>query len=40
MILPNKHNITDHIDDRVLYMKSSNVSYFYEGYSEFKTEEL
>ena len=40
MILANKLNITDHIDDRALYMKSIDGSYFYEGYSEFKTEEL
>jgi len=35
-----KQALTDHIDDRTLYMKGIDVSYFYEGYSEFKTEEL
>ena len=35
-----KQALTDHIDDRALYMKGIDVSYFYEGYSEFKTEEL
>ena len=29
-----------HLDDRILFMKGIDVSYFYEGYSEFKTEEL
>lgn len=32
--------LTDKIDDRALFMKGIDVSYFYEGYSEFKTEEL
>jgi cell filamentation protein len=32
--------LTDQIDDRALYMKGIDVSYYYEGYSEFKTEEL
>ena len=32
--------LTDQINDRVLFMKSIDVSYYYEGYSEFKTEEL
>ena len=32
--------LTDKIDDRSLFMKGIDVSYFYEGYSEFKTEEL
>lgn len=31
---------TDRIDDRALFMKGIDVSYFYEGYSEFKTEDL
>lgn len=35
-----KHALTDKIDDRALFMKGIDVSYFYEGYSEFKTEEL
>lgn len=32
--------LTDHIYDRALYMKGIDVSYFYEGYCEFRTEEL
>lgn len=35
-----KNALTDQIDDRVLFMKGIDVSYFYEGYSEFKTEDL
>ena len=35
-----KEALTDQIDDRTLFMKGIDVSYFYEGYSEFKTEEL
>lgn len=35
-----KQALTDQIDDRAIYMKGIDVSYFYEGYSEFKTEEL
>ena len=35
-----KQALTDRIDDRVLFMKGIDMSYFYEGYSEFKTEEL
>lgn len=35
-----KNALTDQIHDRTLYMKGIDVSYFYEGYSEFKTEEL
>lgn len=35
-----KQALTDRIDDRALFMKGIDVSYFYEGYSEFKTEEL
>lgn len=35
-----KTALTNQIDDRSLFMKSIDVSYFYEGYSEFKTEEL
>jgi len=35
-----KQALTDRIDDRALYMKGIDVSYFYEGYSEFKTEGL
>jgi cell filamentation protein len=35
-----KHALTDRINDRALFMKGIDVSYYYEGYSEFKTEEL
>ena len=40
MILANKLNITNQIDNRALFMKGIDVSYYFEGYSEFKTEEL
>jgi cell filamentation protein len=32
--------LTDKIDDRETFMKGIDVSYYYEGYSEFKTEDL
>lgn len=35
-----KNALTDKINDRALFMKGIDVSYYYEGYSEFKTEEL
>jgi len=35
-----KQALTDRIDDRSLFMKGIDVSYYYEGYSEFKIEEL
>lgn len=35
-----KPALTNRIDDRALFMKGIDVSYYYEGYSEFKTEEL
>ena len=35
-----KEALTDRIDDRSLYMKGIDVSYFYEGYSTYRTEEL
>ena len=35
-----KQALTDQVDDRALFMKGIDVSYYYEGYSEFKTEEL
>jgi cell filamentation protein len=35
-----KQALTDQIDDRTLFMKGVDVSYYYEGYSEFKIEEL
>ncbi len=35
-----KQALTGQIDDRALFMKGIDVSYYYEGYSEFKTAEL
>ena len=35
-----KQDLTDQINNRALFMKGIDVSYYYEGYSEFKTEEL
>lgn len=35
-----KNALTDKINERELFMKGIDVSYYYEGYSEFKTEEL
>ena len=35
-----KAALTDKIDDRTLFMKGIDISYYYEGYSEFKTEEV
>lgn len=35
-----KQALTNKIDDRALFMKGIDVSYYYEGYSEFKTEEV
>ena len=35
-----KQALTNRIDDRALFMKGIDVSYYYEGYSQFKTEEL
>jgi len=35
-----KTALTGRVDDRSLFMKGIDVSYFYEGYSEFKTEDL
>ena len=35
-----KQALTDQIDDRAVYMKGIDYSYYYEGYSVFKTEEL
>jgi cell filamentation protein len=35
-----KGALTDKINDRETYMKGIDVSFYYEGYSEFKTEEL
>ncbi len=35
-----KQALTEHVNDRELFMKGIDVSYYYEGYSEFKTREL
>lgn len=35
-----KQALTDKVDDRALFMKGIDVSYYYEGYSEFKTGEV
>lgn len=35
-----KQALTNKIDDRALFMKGIDVSYYYEGYSQFKIEEL
>lgn len=35
-----KRTLTDKIDDRALFMKGIDVSYYYEGYSKFKIEEV
>ncbi len=35
-----KAALTDQINDRALFMKGIDVSYYYEGYSQFKTDEL
>lgn len=35
-----KQALTDQINDRALFMRGIDISYYYEGYSEFKIEEL
>jgi cell filamentation protein len=35
-----KGALTDKINDREIFMKGIDVSYYYEGYSEFRIEEL
>ena len=35
-----KSALTDRLDDRTIYMKGIDHSYYYEGYTEYKTEEL
>ena len=35
-----KAALTDKIDDREVYMKGIDYSYYYEGYTTYKTEEL
>ena len=35
-----KQALTDQIHDRALFMKGIDVSYYYEGYSEFRIEDL
>ena len=32
--------LTDKINDRQLYMKGIDISYYYEGYNAFKTDEI
>lgn len=40
MILENKLALTEQINDLALFMKGIDISYYYDGYSEFKIEEL
>lgn len=40
MILENRLGITEKKDDRTLFIKGIDVSYYYEGYSYYKSEEL
>ncbi|MGL5055789.1 MAG: hypothetical protein ACRC6A_00195 [Fusobacteriaceae bacterium] len=35
-----KSALTSRIDDRTLFIKGIDVSYYYEGYSEYNTEEV
>ncbi len=35
-----KKSLTDKVNDRALFMKGIDISYYYEGYNEFKTEDL
>jgi cell filamentation protein len=35
-----KAALTDKINDRELFMKGIDISYYYEGYSEFRVEDL
>jgi cell filamentation protein len=35
-----KQALTDQIDDRALYMKGIDTSYYYEGYTLYKTDDL
>ena len=35
-----KQALTEEINDRVLYMKGIGMSYYYEGYDLYKTEDL
>jgi cell filamentation protein len=35
-----KAALTDNIHDRDLFMKGIDISYYYEGYSEFRTQDL
>jgi cell filamentation protein len=35
-----KNTLTDKINEREIFMKGIDISYYYEGYSEFKTEDL
>lgn len=40
MKLNDKNALTDEINSREVYMKGIDHSYYYEGYTTFKTEEL
>lgn len=44
MVLNNRHllkaALTDEVNDREIYMKGIDASYYYEGYAVFRTEEL
>ena len=40
MVLENKLNITNNVNDREIYIKGIDNSYSYEGYISFKTDEL
>lgn len=35
-----KNALTDRVDDREIYMKGIDMSYYYEGYNVFRTEDL
>ena len=40
IIVLRKHALTDQIDDREVYMKGIDASYYYEGYNTFRSEDL
>lgn len=35
-----KHALTDKVDDREVYMKGTDYSYYYEGYAIYRAEDL
>lgn len=35
-----KHALTDKVDDREVYMKGIDYSYYYEGYARYRAEDL